>query len=330
MKYFLADGRNISFVLPELIVQEIRGIPLALNSVREDILIGAFSKDGNFSLRSAYLLAKGLNPLNLATPKMWVWKSKTTPRIKFFLWLCYHGSIPTKDVLSSRGFNLDTACDLCSCNSETIIHLLRDCGVARNVWRNLGINDTNQDFFNSSLAEWLKKNCESSPFFARPRIPWSFIFPQAVWLIWLHQNNYVFRTKRIQESIHLQCIKKGAEYYAVALDLSNKPPRTQIQVKWIKPNPGWVKLNTDGVVSGAPGKAGKGGVLRCSRGLWVAGFARKLGAVSSSMAELWALKDGLLLAKQLNFQNINIELDAEFIVHLLFDPNSVNLMLEPS
>lgn len=58
VKDFLADVRNISFVLPELILQEIRGIPLALNSVSEDILIWAFSEDGNFSLNSVYLLAK--------------------------------------------------------------------------------------------------------------------------------------------------------------------------------------------------------------------------------------------------------------------------------
>ena len=71
---------------------------------------------------------------------------------------------------------------------------------------------------------------------------------------------------------------------------------------------------------------------KCSNHLdsWVAGFTRKLGAVSSTMAELWTLKDGLLLAKQLNLRNINVELDAElFIVHLLSDPNIVNLMLEP-
>ena len=77
VKDFLSDERSFSFVLPELIVQEIRGIPLALNSSREDILIWVYSKDGNFSLSSTYLIAKGLNPLNFGTSKLWVWKSKT-------------------------------------------------------------------------------------------------------------------------------------------------------------------------------------------------------------------------------------------------------------
>lgn len=127
----------------------------------------------------------------------------------------------------------------------------------------------------------------------------------------------------------MQCIKKGVEFYAIVPGNSSKPPRSQIQVKWTTPNPGYVKLNTDRAICGVHGKAGGGGVLRCSSGNWVAGFARKLGAVSSIIAELWALKDGLLLAKQLNLLNVNIELDAEFIVHLLSHLNTVNLMLEP-
>ena len=93
--------------------------------------------------------------------------------------------------------------------------------------------------------------------------------------------------------------------------------------------PGWVKLNTDGVVFGNPKKAGGGGVLGDSNEDWVARFMRKLGSMSSTMVELWALKDGLSLARQLDILNINIELDADVLVHLLTNPSSLNLMLEP-
>ena len=47
------------------------------------------------------------------------------------------------------------------------------------------------------------------------------------------------------------------------------------------------------------------------------------------MAELWALKDGLTMAKQMRIENICIEMDAEFIVQLVSRPSMVNLMLEP-
>ena len=85
VRSFLDNMDNISFILPHGIVQEIRGIPVAENPDQEDILVWAFSNDGSFPLKSAYLIAKGLNILNLETsPHQWVWKASTSPRIKFF------------------------------------------------------------------------------------------------------------------------------------------------------------------------------------------------------------------------------------------------------
>ena len=60
----------------------------------------------------------------------------------------------------------------------------------------------------------------------------------------------------------------------------------------------------------------------------MAGFTCKLGNMPSTVAKLWALKDGLTVAKQLGIENICIEMDAEFIVHLVSSPSVVNLMLE--
>ena len=71
IKDFLSNDVGISFVLPEYVMQEIKGNPLASNPLQEDILIWAFSKDGNFPLKWAYLIAKGLNTLNLDASNLW-------------------------------------------------------------------------------------------------------------------------------------------------------------------------------------------------------------------------------------------------------------------
>ena len=47
------------------------------------------------------------------------------------------------------------------------------------------------------------------------------------------------------------------------------------------------------------------------------------------MAELWALKDGFYLAKALGFSSIYVEVDAELVVDLLFNPSCVNLVMKP-
>ena len=46
------------------------------------------------------------------------------------------------------------------------------------------------------------------------------------------------------------------------------------------------------------------------------------------MAELWALRDGLLLAKELGINNLIVELDALSVV-LLMKNSTCNLLMEP-
>ena len=70
-------------------------------------------------------------------------------------------------------------------------------------------------------------------------------------------------------------------------------------------------------------------MIRDNNGEWVTRFVRKLGSMSSVLAKLWALKDGLLLARQLDILNVNIELDVDLIVHLLNNPSFHNLMFKP-
>ena len=73
--------------------------------------------------------------------------------------------------------------------------------------------------------------------------------------------------------------------------------------------------------------AGGGGVIRGQEGEWIAGFARPLGQTNSCMVELWALRDGLLLAKELGINNLIVELDALSVV-LLMKNSACNLLME--
>ena len=91
---------------------------------------------------------------------------------------------------------------------------------------------------------------------------------------------------------------------------------------------GWAKLNTYGSAIGSTGRAGGGGIIKDHDGQWLKGFARPLGCSNSCMAELWALRDGLLLAKEMGLSNLIIEMDALSIV-LLMNNNTANLLMEP-
>ena len=76
-----------------------------------------------------------------------------------------------------------------------------------------------------------------------------------------------------------------------------------------------------------PGRAGGGGLIRDHDGSWVKGYARGLGHTNSIMAELWALRDGLVLAKEMGLTNLIIELDALSVV-ILMNNGSENLLIK--
>lgn len=65
--------------------------------------------------------------------------------------------------------------------------------------------------------------------------------------------------------------------YCVA-NQSEKKDKGLNEVKWTKPAVGWYKLNIDGLVNGANGHAGCGGLIRDNDDRWVKGFAKKIAA----------------------------------------------------
>ena len=77
-----------------------------------------------------------------------------------------------------------------------------------------------------------------------------------------------------------------------------------------------------------PEKAGGGGLIRDHKGDWVASFSRSLGCTNSFIAELWALRDGLILAKDLNFNSLIVELDVKSVVQLM-NNDFANMLMEP-
>ena len=89
-----------------------------------------------------------------------------------------------------------------------------------------------------------------------------------------------------------------------------------------------MKLNTNGLAMRNLERVGGGGLIRDHDGVWLKGFARGLGYTNSALAKLWALRDGLLLAKEMGIQQLIIKLDALSVV-ILMNNESENLLIEP-
>ena len=92
---------------------------------------------------------------------------------------------------------------------------------------------------------------------------------------------------------------------------------------------GWKKLNTDESVIRCMEQAGCGGVVRDEHGSWVAEFTRHVGATNSFSAELWGLRDGLLLCSSLNISRLIVEIDAKVLVDVIKNSAYVNQIISP-
>ena len=165
----------------------IKATPFSYDQHSKDSPMWGFSKNGCFSLQSAYLLARGLNPLNLDTmPFTWVWKTKAPPKIQFLIWLCVHNSLPMAEVLGSRGLILDPMCKVCNRSNKSIEHLLRDCEIAHKVWQELQVPYCLRDSFTLPIRNWFEVNCKSRMSSKFMGIYWRILFLMGVWQLWLY------------------------------------------------------------------------------------------------------------------------------------------------
>lgn len=121
------NWESLTFVLPPIIKEKIRAIPWQEFGDEKDVIMWKHTKDGEFTVNSAYLQTIGGVGDGNTFKGNWIWKMDTFPKIISFLWLCMHNSIPVREVLATRGINCSKLCPICRNQDESIEHMLREC-----------------------------------------------------------------------------------------------------------------------------------------------------------------------------------------------------------
>ena len=106
-----------------MVIDRIQAIPIQSFGEREDTLMWKFSADGEFNMASAYLLTIFNQPKPPSFSGCWVWGMDTLPKIRHFLQLCNHASIPTRQVINYRGINCFVLCPLCNAQEESMMRM---------------------------------------------------------------------------------------------------------------------------------------------------------------------------------------------------------------
>ena len=279
-------------------------------------------------MRNAYCLAINFSS-NVSSAGSWIWKLATLPRIQIFIWKCMKQSIGVRECLANRGIPLETTCPLCHIEVESILHALRDCNLVRPIWYQLGSQCLYSNFFSQDIRDWLTSNCRIKSNQNSVGIPWNVLFSFIIWLVWKQRNQCVFTSRGHNPNLGKTIALLASEFFLCAAQPRSHKRMVTKRIRWEKPDQGWLKLNTDGSWNAPLGSAAGGGVIRDSLGNWVVGFARKLGSANSFTAEVWALRDGLMLCLQRNFSAIIVEIDAKALVDALNSPSHRNSVISP-
>ena len=145
-----SDIKLSSFFSP-LEQSAIKIIPVSV-SQRPDRWVWHFSKNGSFSVKSAYSEAvKYFSPVHMneasssfhPSKKIWkvLWAMYAPPKIKSFWWKVCVNAIPTRENLWRRKCNSDPRCVRCGLEPESAEHVIFRCHFAIDVWRKMQVVD---------------------------------------------------------------------------------------------------------------------------------------------------------------------------------------------
>ncbi|KAL0413622.1 UNVERIFIED_CONTAM: hypothetical protein Sradi_1563900 [Sesamum radiatum] len=265
----------------------------------DDLPVWHFSKDGRFSVKSAYCVARDIEEqrapntsFNSSKPKWgFLWSSPVPNKIKVFAWKLCKNAIPTSVNLAIRIQGTHFCCPLCQCSREDSDHAMITCPFARQVWclSNLGWKfiSTPDDTFEAKLRQ-----------LARIFSKYDFgLFLTTCWMIWWNRN-CIFMENRTRDPD--QVISHARHYFSAFLsqmnDLTNRT-QTTAPCRWSPPPVNVVKINFDGALFVNEGESGIGVVARDSADTCLAWLSRRLpNCFSLELVEAMAAREALSMA----------------------------------
>ncbi|MBA0814125.1 hypothetical protein Gohar_019972 [Gossypium harknessii] len=175
----------------------------------------------------------------------------------------------------------NSSCGFCHYELKDVMHALRDCLAARNIWKLIVLDDKMSLFFLGDLHEWFG-------------IPWS--------------ANEIIKVSY-----------SWAKQYALSNNKATKEA-SQISPPLTSLGSNRVCLSSNGVVKEDIGFLVAGGVLWDQKERWIIGYHRYLGFFFCVMeAKLWGILDGLILLLKRSSDFVIIQTDNMETVQVIQD-----------
>ncbi|KAK8491238.1 hypothetical protein V6N11_020158 [Hibiscus sabdariffa] len=252
-----------------------------------------------------------------------VWTQPIPQRIRVFLWLTFRQKLMTNSERQRRCHGTTSACPRCG-SCESVLHVLRDCSKARNIWSAVFGRLLSARFYADNLDIWLLSNLRCSMPTHFSNIPWPILFASTCWHIWKSRSDSIFfgidapidnTTSRVISWLRQYSFVSSAAH-------AQQPVRDATTSSWSAPSSPWVCLNTYGSTCLRSSYARAGDVICDCNGAWLAGFGRGIGIADAFTTELWAIYDGLSLDWQLGFEFVHVQSDCLKAISELSDTNA--------
>ncbi|GLT27463.1 hypothetical protein SLA2020_024590 [Shorea laevis] len=292
-------------------------IPLS-RSCTIDRLIWPSTNTGKFSVKLAYRYAWQLifgsehHDHDQVLLPVWnaIWFLNVPPKIKHVLWRLIWEILPSRDILLSRGIDVELGCGACSTAEESYFHLFFDCEWSKRVWKGvLLVGSLHSIQPNSFLDDFLD-------FFLAVSATNREIVAVTLWYIWNNRNKCIFNHTCLSPERGIRNIRNYLDEFKAATSVDDeqmleaKTNPVVAETAWTRPPDGVVKINVDASIPHQAGMVSLGVVLRDSNG-------RVLGAGKKTMsfhggvthAEMLAICFGVQLGKKFGCRSIIVESD---------------------
>jgi hypothetical protein len=140
------------------IVNQILALPAPSDSDGQDCVGWRGINTHQFTVQSAYNLQQ-VTSLGVEGDWKTLWSWMGPHRIQTFIWLAAHGRILINFRRSKWRVGISPTCSCCAREDETVLHVLRDCIYATQVWFRLVPSNYVANFFSSLYCrEWIFNN----------------------------------------------------------------------------------------------------------------------------------------------------------------------------
>jgi len=252
--------------LPQAIADFINNTNFNFNDEIADAFVWPLNKNGVYSTKSGYKWLLSLSGsdtvINLPFSWSWIWHLKIPEKYKFFIWLACHKAVPTLSVLNHRNIDSSSICSRCKEHEETF-HCIRDCNFSRAIWLRFGFNDP-AFFASECVADWLKEQTQG---------PQAIIFSACLWWSWRCRNSMCLSNVTMSLNQLAFYIQNSVEEITSSFSITSPVAPIERHVRWNNNNFDGSILNVDGSCIGNPIRAGFGGLICNSAGLFLAGFS---------------------------------------------------------